>query len=179
MQGIDARVANPRTKGAVRTNVIVPGLSCLMQCYHINCSLDCIEKLSIWLSCAAEGAFVVTFGRAGEDNKKFKLGDADVTLQGFAGADYDLQVGCCTCACHLRQPKHLCKVQNQLRQPSQEPLCMQACCIMCCKCCCTFGHCMHLRYSASTSLSLAGCFDSRNQEELIHTPSGRQDLVQL
>lgn len=39
----------------------------------------------------AEGAFVVTFGRAGEDNKKFKLGDADVTLQGFAGADYDLQ----------------------------------------------------------------------------------------
>ena len=39
-----------------------------------------------------EGAFVVTFGRAGEDNKKFKLGDADVTLQGFAGADYDLQV---------------------------------------------------------------------------------------
>lgn len=41
---------------------------------------------------AAEGAFVVTFGRAGEDNKKFKLGDADVTLQGFAGADYDLQV---------------------------------------------------------------------------------------
>ena len=37
-------------------------------------------------------AFVVTFGRAGEDNKKFKLGDADLTLQGFAGADYDLQV---------------------------------------------------------------------------------------
>ena len=41
---------------------------------------------------AAEGAFVVTFGRAGEDNKQFKLGDADLTLQGFAGADYDLQV---------------------------------------------------------------------------------------
>ncbi|KAK9815058.1 hypothetical protein WJX73_006135 [Symbiochloris irregularis] len=39
----------------------------------------------------AEGAFVITFGRAGEDNKKFKLGDADLTLQGFAGADYDLQ----------------------------------------------------------------------------------------
>ena len=37
---------------------------------------------------------MVTFGRAGEDNKKFKLGDADLTLQGFAGADYDLQVGC-------------------------------------------------------------------------------------
>ena len=41
---------------------------------------------------AAEQAFVVTFGRAGEDDKKFKLGDADLTLQGFAGADYDLQV---------------------------------------------------------------------------------------
>ena len=44
---------------------------------------------------AAQQAFVVTFGRAGEDNKKFKLGDADLTLQGFAGADYDLQVHCC------------------------------------------------------------------------------------
>ncbi|KAK9817826.1 hypothetical protein WJX72_002773 [[Myrmecia] bisecta] len=53
MQGIDARVVNPRAK--------------------------------------AQGAFVVTFGRAGEDNKKFKLGDVEQTMQGFAGADYDLQ----------------------------------------------------------------------------------------
>ncbi|KAK9842854.1 hypothetical protein WJX74_003444 [Apatococcus lobatus] len=35
-------------------------------------------------------AFVVTFGRAGEDDKNFKLGDVDATLQGFSGADYDL-----------------------------------------------------------------------------------------
>ena len=38
-------------------------------------------------------AFVVTFGRAGEDDKNFKLGDVDATLQGFSGADYDLNVG--------------------------------------------------------------------------------------
>ena len=34
---------------------------------------------------------MITFGRAGEDNKKFKLGDVEQTLAGFAGADYDLQ----------------------------------------------------------------------------------------
>ncbi|CAL8462256.1 g1787 [Coccomyxa elongata] len=38
-----------------------------------------------------QSAYLVTFGRAGEDNKKFKLGDIEQTLQGFAGADYDLQ----------------------------------------------------------------------------------------
>lgn len=36
--------------------------------------------------------FVVTFSRAGEDNKSFKLNnDVESTFQGFAGADYDLQ----------------------------------------------------------------------------------------
>ncbi|KAH7620853.1 putative Thylakoid lumenal 19 kDa protein, chloroplastic [Nannochloris sp. 'desiccata'] len=34
---------------------------------------------------------VVTFGRAGEDNKSFKVTDIDTTIAGFAGADYDLQ----------------------------------------------------------------------------------------
>lgn len=34
----------------------------------------------------------MTFGRAGEDKKFSKLGDVEATLQGFAGADYDLQV---------------------------------------------------------------------------------------
>lgn len=34
---------------------------------------------------------VITFGRAGEDNKSFRVTDIDVTIQGFAGADYDLQ----------------------------------------------------------------------------------------
>jgi hypothetical protein len=37
------------------------------------------------------GAFVVTFSRAGEDNKTFKLNNVETTFQGFAGADYDLQ----------------------------------------------------------------------------------------
>ena len=41
---------------------------------------------------AVETAFTVTFGRSGEDNKRFKLGDVENTLQGFAGADYQLQV---------------------------------------------------------------------------------------
>ena len=44
------------------------------------------------MTLAAQGAFVVTFGRAGEDKKFQKLGDVEATLQGFAGADYDLQV---------------------------------------------------------------------------------------
>eukprot|EP00204_Picochlorum_oklahomense_P004206 CAMPEP_0118797714 /NCGR_PEP_ID=MMETSP1161-20130426/212_1 /TAXON_ID=249345 /ORGANISM="Picochlorum oklahomensis, Strain CCMP2329" /LENGTH=208 /DNA_ID=CAMNT_0006724927 /DNA_START=143 /DNA_END=772 /DNA_ORIENTATION=+ len=34
---------------------------------------------------------VITFGRAGEDNKSFRVTDIDLTIQGFAGADYDLQ----------------------------------------------------------------------------------------
>ncbi|KAI8467624.1 MAG: thylakoid lumen protein [Monoraphidium minutum] len=36
-------------------------------------------------------AFVITLGRAGEDNKSFKLTDIDSTFAGFAGADYYLQ----------------------------------------------------------------------------------------
>ena len=48
--------------------------------------------LTSFASHAAQGAFVVTFGRAGEDKKFNKLGDVESTLQGFAGADYDLQV---------------------------------------------------------------------------------------
>ncbi len=43
---------------------------------------------------AEQSAFVVTFGRAGEDKKFSKLGDVEQTLQGFAGADYDLNVSC-------------------------------------------------------------------------------------
>ena len=37
-------------------------------------------------------AFVITLGRAGEDNKSFKITDFDQTFAGFAAADYDLQV---------------------------------------------------------------------------------------
>ena len=36
-------------------------------------------------------AFVITLGRAGEDNKSFQLTDLDSTFAGFAGADYALQ----------------------------------------------------------------------------------------
>mmetsp|Transcript_12973 Transcript_12973/g.35342 ORF Transcript_12973/g.35342 Transcript_12973/m.35342 type:complete len:277 (+) Transcript_12973:92-922(+) len=36
-------------------------------------------------------AFVITLGRAGEDNKAFKLSDLDSTFAGFSSADYDLQ----------------------------------------------------------------------------------------
>ena len=38
-----------------------------------------------------EEVFVITFGRAGEDNKSFKLTDIESTFAGFAGADYDMQ----------------------------------------------------------------------------------------
>lgn len=34
---------------------------------------------------------LITFGRAGEDNKSFRVTDIETTIQGFAGADYDLQ----------------------------------------------------------------------------------------
>jgi hypothetical protein len=44
------------------------------------------------LSAADQRAFVVTLGRAGEDNKTFRLTDTDSTFAGFAGADYNLQV---------------------------------------------------------------------------------------
>lgn len=36
-------------------------------------------------------AFVIALGRAGEDDKSFRLTDVDSTFAGFAGADYDLQ----------------------------------------------------------------------------------------
>lgn len=35
--------------------------------------------------------FVIALGRAGEDDKSFKLTDVDSTFAGFAGADYNLQ----------------------------------------------------------------------------------------
>ncbi|CAD7702996.1 unnamed protein product [Ostreobium quekettii] len=35
--------------------------------------------------------FVIALGRAGEDDKSFKLTDVETTFQGFVGADYELQ----------------------------------------------------------------------------------------
>ncbi|CAL5227894.1 g10935 [Coccomyxa viridis] len=49
--------------------------------------IDCRVRNKI----KGQSAYTVTFSRAGEDNKSFRLGDIDQTLQGFAGADYDLQ----------------------------------------------------------------------------------------
>ena len=37
--------------------------------------------------------FVIVLGRAGEDNRSFRLTNVDSTLSGFAGADYDMLVG--------------------------------------------------------------------------------------
>ena len=34
---------------------------------------------------------MITLGRAGEDNKNFRLSDLESTFQSFVGADYDLQ----------------------------------------------------------------------------------------
>lgn len=38
-------------------------------------------------------AFLITLTRAGEDNARFRLTDLESTLNSFASADYDLQVG--------------------------------------------------------------------------------------
>ena len=49
--------------------------------------------------------FVIVLGRAGEDNRTFRLVDVESTLAGFAGADYDMQVcvgvrgWCCVLHC--------------------------------------------------------------------------------
>ena len=40
----------------------------------------------------AQQVFVIVLGRAGEDNRTFRLVDVESTLAGFAGADYDMQV---------------------------------------------------------------------------------------
>ena len=55
---------------------------------------------------ADQQVFVITFSRAGEDNKSFKVTDIDSTFAGFAGADYDLQV--------------------QRQQATQQALCLSA-----------------------------------------------------
>ncbi len=46
------------------------------------------------LPCSADQrAFLITLTRAGEDNARFRLTDLESTLNSFASADYDLQVG--------------------------------------------------------------------------------------
>ena len=42
---------------------------------------------------AGQRVFVISLGRAGEDDKSFKLTDVDSTFAGFAGADFEIQVG--------------------------------------------------------------------------------------
>lgn len=59
---------------------------------------------------------MVTFGRAGEDKKFSKLGDVEATLQGFAGADYDLQVHSLFCVCN-NMFQHILHVDSSLDLP--------------------------------------------------------------
>ena len=96
MVGIDSKVTNPRSK---RESFLV---SVFFLFPRFCCALDLASSLipptpptkKNSLSQkhhTVQQAYVITFGRAGEDNKKFKLGDVERTLEGFAGADYNLQ----------------------------------------------------------------------------------------
>ena len=65
----------------------LPGEPCIFS--HHTLLVPVLLKTVPWR--AVETAFTVTFGRAGEDKKSFKLGSVEQTLAGFAGADYQLQ----------------------------------------------------------------------------------------
>jgi hypothetical protein len=86
---------------------------------------------------AGQRAYVITLGRAGEDNKSFRLTDLDSTFAGFAGADYDLQVCCAVLCCAVLCCAVLCCAvlvvlrcpvprgtvrQGQLGRPSGAPV---------------------------------------------------------
>ena len=83
MVGIDSKVSNPRTKCAWRGG---GGAGVCVAAPPPSAAHPSTPSRS-----TVQGAYVITFGRAGEDNKKFKLGDVERTLEGFAGADYNLQ----------------------------------------------------------------------------------------
>ncbi len=86
-QGIDCMVFNTRGKGARGVHGASFTISQFLALARHLLGADVCPH-----ACAGEQAFVITFGRAGEDNKSFRLNDIDSTLQGFAGADYDMQV---------------------------------------------------------------------------------------
>lgn len=74
----------------------------------------------------SQGITVVTFGRAGEDNKSFKVTDIDTTIQGFAGADYDLQDALSTATNTIRGTREIdgeTYFDIQLDSPDVQYLC--------------------------------------------------------
>ena len=114
MQGIDSRVRNPRNKGARLRPARPPGAGCAAAAVSLDgwswpepaamrCRPGGICRDGWARVRAGQAAYVVTFGRAGEDNKKFKLGDVEQTLAGFAGADYDLQASWFAACCFLKE----------------------------------------------------------------------------
>ncbi len=60
------------------------------RCRHAVHASLCIHALPT--PHTGQRAYVITLSRAGEDNKSFRLTNLEATFQGFAGADYDLQV---------------------------------------------------------------------------------------
>ena len=52
---------------------------------------------------------MITFSRAGEDNKSFRVTDIDSTFAGFAGADYDLQARLSHCHSDGQQQMMNCR----------------------------------------------------------------------
>ena len=92
--------------------MLQPGVACMLRWVASACSLDLPPLLSTSREDSSRGvkylfpslqvynpknklqqAFVITLGRAGEDNRSFRLTNIDSTLEGFAGADYDMLVG--------------------------------------------------------------------------------------
>lgn len=91
MVGIDSKVSNPRTKREDEERERKRGEKEKRERERFSIHrFHHTPPPSLFLT-PGQGAYVITFGRAGEDNKNFKLGDLDKTLEGFAGADYDLQ----------------------------------------------------------------------------------------
>jgi len=89
-QGIDCRVSN--VCGCLFAVVALSG-GVSYHRSHENNQLIFITRL-LWLQPKNKNQkiTVVTFGRAGEDNKSFRLANIETTIAGFAGADYDLCV---------------------------------------------------------------------------------------
>ena len=92
-QGIDCKFLNPDVKGKrtailgliadshFRRQIIVPG----------SCTYAVMFRASV--TCSGMKVFVISLGRAGEDAKSFVITDTESTFAGFAGADYNIQVG--------------------------------------------------------------------------------------
>ncbi|KAI7842732.1 hypothetical protein COHA_003661 [Chlorella ohadii] len=85
-QGVDCRVYNPKNK-LQRAFAIAPQQP--IQDWFCRSPPPCQAQVYNPKN-KLQQAFVITLGRAGEDNRSFRLTDIDSTLAGFAGADYDM-----------------------------------------------------------------------------------------